>query len=173
MLGQLVIRVTVVDARRVVGFVCQDDTVPRLLAACCSNPGTLEELLLATEAFRRGITRAVFDGLIDFDRAVARSGTGQLYQRPEGVVNLKSVSNVFEAIEPALLLYAMNGEGELPLLIIDLPAKTLSKSESLSMQRASTVGVHDGETATTRSVTYELPSAWAIKVVPPQLPAGT
>lgn len=160
------IRITLIDSKRVISFLGQEDMVPRLLASCCSNPGSLEELLLATEAFQRGITRAVFDGLIDFDRAVARLGTASQYQHAGDIENLKSVSNVFEAVEPALLDYARNGDGTIPILIIDLPSRKLSSSTALTVARADTVVVHDGEIATSRTVTYDLPAAWVIEALP-------
>jgi hypothetical protein len=161
MLGPALVRVTVIDSTRVVSFLCSDDVPARLVAGCSSNPATLEELLLATEAFQRGITRAVFDGLIEFDRRLARGESaqvqGEALDSADGLI-----TGVIEAGEAALVHQVTRHSEAWTLLVIDLPHLVCHASPKLALERRATVQVHDGRSVTIQSVTYELPGAWSL-----------
>ena len=49
------IRCTIVDRQGVVSFVAHGDALPALVAACVAGPADLEELLVLSEPYYRGL----------------------------------------------------------------------------------------------------------------------
>lgn len=67
-------RFTLRDAEKTISFIDDDIVSEYLIAACATEPGDIEELLLAVEPHHRGITARVMQGLLLFDvEAAART----------------------------------------------------------------------------------------------------
>lgn len=60
-------RFTIRDSEKTVSFAGEARLAPYLIAACATEPATLEDLLLAVEQYRGGTTARVMHGLLAFD----------------------------------------------------------------------------------------------------------
>ncbi len=81
------VRLTIVDRTKVVSLAGDVLLARQMVAACAANPNNLEELLMATEPLRPGITRQVVNGLLEFDRR----------RRQDWMVRLDPLKDIFEA----------------------------------------------------------------------------
>ncbi len=61
------IRCTVIDKDGAVSFIAHPDALPALVAACATNPTTLDELLERVEPYYRNLREYVLSGLAIFD----------------------------------------------------------------------------------------------------------
>jgi hypothetical protein len=155
------VRLTVIDSTRVVSFPVEADDVAKFLGGCCSRPTTVEELLLATEAYHDGVTRTVTDALIDFDRHTRGLGASDIARRLEA----GELDGTFEARDPQLREIATSARDDRqPLVVIDLESQTVSAPSALDLQPEGTI--ETGRTAQgerRKGITYQLPADWTIE----------
>ena len=154
------IHITVVDEERTISFPVEDETLDRVVAACCSGPAKFEDLLLAAEAFEPGITRRVIDALLDFDRAVARWGVDAMSRQLTEIDAEQRQDATFEALDSKLIRLATDNTSGVPLVIIGLETKSMKASAGIQLRRAGEVRI-DGRKRS--SVTYDLPSEWTLE----------
>lgn len=155
-------RISIVEPTRTVSFLVADNEVPRLVAACCSNPSSFAEFLAAAEAFQRGFTQRVADSLMAFDLALGRLGPDTVRDRLQRgePIERHGAPAAFEATDEAMAALAISGDD---VLVVDLSKKLLTVSAGLAVATSGAVQVHDGRAETGQSVTYELPGAWMVQ----------
>jgi hypothetical protein len=166
------IRVTIVDGTKTITMPADTLLTRQIVAACASDPESLEDLLLAAEPLRPGLTQQVINALLRFDQvSQARPKTGMLMLDP--------ASAVFEAIDPGLEELSMQG---LPggLTIFDLEEKMIyCAAPSLAsagqvLKREDVLPVVEKGQPTRKTITYSLDKSWKVLdlATAPELLAG-
>lgn len=159
------VRVTIRDGEQVVSLLAGRDTALRLVAGCAVNPLSLDELLLATEVYQRGIAAWLMADLMTFDKAWRRQGQAYIqraFDPDDGAENQPVAFQVVDELtEEAAHAPAAGG-----LVAIDLPAHHIGVAGDLEVLREDQVLVHTGERLTDQSITYILPQEWEIEPLP-------
>jgi hypothetical protein len=121
-------RIVVRDENRAMSFLMDADVVPALVAACSTEPRTVESLLLATEFYRPGITQQVMNELFHLDLWMEGDTTKvrQLHGT-EGAE--RSGPEAFEIVDPATRRLASLPDSD-GLVIIDLEHREISSGGS-------------------------------------------
>lgn len=154
-------RVTLKDAAQTVTFLTDADIASRLIAGCSSNPGTIGELLLATEVFRRGITTAIMSGLIAFDKTHQHEGPAQALALATAATDEGIIWGAVQVVDDQTRALA-HDDGDTPLLVVDLAARTIRASGAFEVQTSGEIQAHDGKGLTGRAITYVLPQEWDV-----------
>ena len=160
-----VVRMTIRDGQETVSFLAGRDTALRLVAGCAVNPLTLEELLLATEIYQRGIAAWLMGGLIEFDKAWRHGGKAysETVFGPDADMANRPVA--FQVVDE-LTETAAHTPADGGLIMIDLPAHHLRVAGDLTIPVEGQVLVHNGRRLTDQSITYILPQEWEIEPLP-------
>ena len=74
------IRATIQDANQTISFLTSLPTVMRLVAGCSINPKDLNELLIATDIYERGLAAGLMADLMEFDKSLQRQGDTLIHQ---------------------------------------------------------------------------------------------
>jgi len=160
-----VIRVTLQDPQQTISFLTAEDIAHRLLAGCSANPGTVGELLLATEIFQQGISTAVMSQLMTFDKTLQRHGPARAHQflaNPDQ--SHEKVRGAFQVVDAHTAALAVAAEDH-PLLILDLTERTIHVSGELQVRSTGEILAHTGDELTDRSITYVLSQEWTIQAL--------
>lgn len=161
------IRVTLKDPQQTISFLTGEDIARRLVAACGANPGTAGDLLLAAEIFHQGIAAAVMVELMAFDKALLRHGTAQAAADPQtGEEANKLVRDAFQVVDEDTRARAFTATQH-PLLVFDLPQRTIQAPAQLDIQPSGELLAHSGNQLTGRAITYVLPKQWTLATIPP------
>jgi len=156
-----VIRCTVIDARGAVSFIAHPDALPALVAACATNPTTLEELLERAEPYYRNLRDYVLSGLAVFDehntpedpRAI-REALAKLppHQHP--------VFRVLDDVTREASLQPVKAGA----VVFNLRAKRIIQivNNYREIKRSGYARVFDGQGFTGRVFRYRLPEEWAL-----------
>jgi hypothetical protein len=156
-----VIRLTVVDERGTVSFIAHWAAASSLTAACSHDPRTLDELLVASRRYDRGLYDLVRSGLAVFDE----------HNLPE---NLAHIHAQLETLEPRrtpvfrVLDEKTRNASVTPVragvVIFNLRAKRIVQIENTydTLTRVGEVNYHNGKFLSKRQFSYELPSTWSI-----------
>lgn len=157
------IRVTIQDIDEAISFLTELPTVMRLIAGCSINPTSLEELLVATDIYQRGLAASLMADLMEFDKALHREGTDFIHQEIAQAQQAEQpLTRTFQVIDETTRTESRRSQG-CSLVIIDLNARHIQASPDLDILRKSSVHVQIGETETNRMVSYILPAEWEIK----------
>lgn len=155
-------RVTLKDATQTVTFLTDAGIASRLIAGCSSNPGTIGELLLATEVFRRGITVAIMNGLIAFDKVHQHEGPAKALEMATAATDEDLIWGAVQVVDDQTAALA-HDDGDAPLLILDLTTRTIRASGAVEVQTSGEIQAHDGKGLTGRAITYVLPQEWDVQ----------
>jgi hypothetical protein len=71
------LRYTLHDSEKTISFIDDESLTQCFIAACTSEPETIEELLVAVEPYYSGITARVMQGLLMFDAELSGRGDDQ------------------------------------------------------------------------------------------------
>jgi hypothetical protein len=156
-------RVTLKDAAQTITFLTDAGIAGRLIAGCSSNPGTIGELLLATEVFRRGITVAIMKGLIAFDKAHQQKGPAEALAIATAAKDEGIVWGAVQVVDDQTAALARD-DADAPLLILDLTTRTIRASGAVEVQTSGEIQAHDGQGLTGRAITYVLPQEWDVQL---------
>jgi hypothetical protein len=157
-----VLRVTIQDVHQTISFLAELPTCMRLIAGCSINPKSLDELLIATDIYQRGLVASLMAQLMEFDKALHRHGPGAIHQQ---------ISNARQAGQPFKPAFQVIDEmteeesrraGDGSLVFIDLNTHLIRTSPDLNIPRKAEVRVQIGETESDRLVSYILPAEWKI-----------
>lgn len=151
------LRITIVDHSKTVTLPGDELLARQLVAACAANPETLEDLLLATEPLRPGITRQVINGLLRFDQK----------RHQEWMVNLDAFHDIFEVMDAHLDQLSLQG---LPggLILFDLYEKNVwiaaphITGQGGEIKREDTLPVFENGQISKKTITYSLDKVWKI-----------
>jgi hypothetical protein len=156
-----VMRLTVVDPSGTVSFVAHSSAALALTAACAGDPPTLDELLLASQRFDRGLRDRVLEGLEIFDR---HNGPGNLHIIHGLLATLPPrdmpVFRVLDDVTRQASLDPVRAGVVLFNLINRRIVQIQNTYEPLA--RAGEVNYHNGRFLSIHLLTYELPSHWSI-----------
>ena len=157
------IRVTIVDREQTVSFLTNPETSQRLIAACSANPTSLEELLIATDIYQRGIAAAVMADLMEFDKSLHQNGGAVIHaaisQARAGREAFLPAFQVVDAITAQAAYEAGGGE----LVAIDLTNQAIRHSIGIEITHSGEVNVEAADKSPLPSVTYILPEKWTIQ----------
>jgi hypothetical protein len=154
-------RLTVIDPVGTASFVAHSSAALALTAACSSNPTTLDDLLVASQRYDRGLRAMVQRGLTIFDEhnlpnqldAIHR----QLSELPSRDV---PPFRVFDAVTLEASLRAVRAG----VVLFNLPARRIVQIENTyePLRRSGEVNFHNGKFLSIRLLPYELPPTWSI-----------
>jgi hypothetical protein len=156
-----VIRLTVLDERGTVSLIAHGAAAGSLTAACAHDPRTLDELLVASKRYDRGLRDLVVRGLAIFDEHNLpddmRAIHAQLRELPPRQTPVFRVLD--EVTRNASLTPVRAG-----VVIFNLRAKRIVQIEYTydPLTRAGEVNYHNGHFLSKRLLSYELPSTWSI-----------
>jgi hypothetical protein len=163
------LRITIVDVAKTVTLPGDELIARHLLAACAANPETFEDLLLATEPLRPGITRHIINGLLHFDRK----------RRHNWMVQLDPFADIVEVSDPYLEQLSLQG---LPsgLILFDLNEKNVwvaappISNQNGELKREDTLPVFENGQISSKTITYSLDKAWKVidLMAPPEILAA-
>lgn len=159
------VRVTIRGREETVSFLTGRDTALRLVAGCAANPLTLDELLLATEVYQRGIVGWLIGDLMEFDKAWQRQGDEYLESAFGSGADAANEPGAFQVVDQ-LTEKAAHAPPDGGLVVIDLPAYRILVGGDMEVPAEGRVLVHTGERLTDRSITYILPQEWKIEALP-------
>ncbi|GAC1474299.1 MAG: hypothetical protein PVSMB7_29200 [Chloroflexota bacterium] len=155
-------RIVIRGVNREISFVGDTETVSALVAACATEPKTLEALLLATEPYQRGIVDQVMGEMMKFDLWMQGGATKVRVLRPEKGTE-PVLPRAFEVVDPLTrqLAYLPDLDG---LFIIDLDTREITGPTSASQGparhgsviRSDETGEYEIETI------YRLGHAWTL-----------
>lgn len=157
------IRVTIQDTDQTISFLAEYTTVLRLIAGCSINPKNLDELIVATDIYQRGLAAALMADLMEFDKSLHRQGADFIHQeitqaRQAG----EPLKATFQVVDDITAEESKQPRG-CSLIMIDLINHTIQTSRDLEIPRRSDVNIQIGETQTERLVSYILPEEWEIE----------
>lgn len=157
------IRVTIEDDKQAISFLAEYATVLRLIAGCSINPTNLDELLIATDIYQRGLAATLMADLMEFDKVLHRQGAGSIHQK---------IAQAHQAGQPLKMAFQVideitKDESRQPfgcsLALIDLKTRKIQISQDLDIRSKAEVSIQIGETETNRLVSYILPAEWKIE----------
>ncbi len=154
------VRITVVDDFKMVTLPGDALLTRQMTAACASDPESLEDMLLATEPLRPGVTRRVINALLHFDHT--RNHDAKL-----GPLLLDPATAVFEALDARMQTLCLQGlSGGLAVFdlsekIIYCAAPALSR-EGAELKREDELPVVEKGEITRKTVTYSLDKSWKV-----------
>lgn len=135
------------------------------VAGCSINPANLGELLMATETYQQGITASVMVELMEFDKTLRHKGPSFIHEAISSAHaqgnTLEVTFQVIDEITEREALVPRNCE----LVVLDLSHYNIVASESLDIPFSDEVHIYNGQTRTTKTVTYILPQNWTIKPI--------
>lgn len=156
------LRVTIQDANQTISFLTELPTCMRLIAGCSISPKSLDELLIATDIYQRGLVASLMAELMEFDKALHRHGPLAIHQRiAEARQAGQPFKPTFQVIDEMTDEESMRAGGG-SLVIIDLNTRRIQTSPDLSIPPKAEVRVQIGETESDRLVSYILPAEWKI-----------
>jgi hypothetical protein len=159
------IRVTILDTDQTISFLAEMPTVLRLVAGCSINPANLDELLIATDIYQRGLAAMLMSDLMEFDKTLRRKGADFIHQAiTEAEQGGEALDLTFQVIDEITRMEAMRCRG-CPLVIIDLKARQIHLSADVAIPPAGEVRIRVADTDTDRLVSYILPQDWKIEQV--------
>ena len=156
-----VLRCTVIDQRGAVSFVTHGDALPALVAACASNPGTLEELLQRAEPYYRNLSEYVHSGLAVFDE---HNTEGHYEAIHKALTTLpRHRQPVFRVVDD-LTREASLRPVKAGAVIFNLRAKRIVQlvNSYREIRRSGHGRIFDGRSHTSAVFRYRLPEEWAL-----------
>ncbi len=163
--GIRLVRITIIDDRQTISFISEEDTVLRLVAGCTINPSSLDELLIATDIYQRGLAAVVMADLIAFDKLLDRHGFGFIHQQiSQARDENQPFEMAFQVVDDITEEEATKPR-KCDLLLIDLVTRTIRATQDLDIPSAGEVHIRIGDVETERRVSYILPKDWEIGVL--------
>lgn len=157
------VRVTVKDQEETVSFLVEQGTLPRLVAACSISPASLGDLLVAADVYERGIAVHVMSELMEFDNAVRNQGLDHFRKTLKRARQRNELfERTFLVMDQLSRLEALRARG-CPLVLFDLPERSICASDELGLTASGEVRIRDGEVTTDQTVSYFLPEGWSIE----------
>lgn len=154
-------RFTIVDGRSRLSFVGPVTALPSVVAACSSNPTTVEQLLGELDRFQPTLADSVRSGLAVFDE---HNVAGHLDHIHAALDLCKP-----QDLPPFRVLDARTREASLTpvragVVLFNLSARRIVQIQNTysEIQRKGRVRVMDADTQRVRVQAYELPADWSL-----------
>jgi hypothetical protein len=155
------IRLTVVDEKGAISFVAHWAAAASLTAACSHDPSTLDELLVASRQYDRGLRDLVMRGLAVFDEHNLPEDLRAIHQQLNTLPPRKTpVFRVLDDVTRDASLAPVRAG----IVIFNLRAKRIVQIENTydTLTRVGEVNYHNGQFLSKRLLSYELPATWTI-----------
>ncbi|MGH2442672.1 MAG: hypothetical protein ACRDFX_05875 [Chloroflexota bacterium] len=152
-------RFTIVDRQGTVSFVDDGFLMLAIVAACASNPITLQEMLVRVNQVDQRLRDRVLAGLAVFDEHNVEGNyqnIRQLLQTPDEEPLFRVVDDLTRqrSLEPT----------RTGLIIFNLKDRRIVQvlNHFYAVERRGEVHLHNGRRYSRRTVPYELPDSWSI-----------
>lgn len=156
-----VMRFTVIDSHGRVSFVAPCATLETLVAACASEPGTLEQLLHAVDDLQEGLGERILNGLAVFDEHTSSANPRWIHAAldfcaPQDTPTFRVVDS---RTQEASLTSVRAG-----VVVFNLVAKRIVQIQNTyaEIRRKGRIRVVRGNRPTARIHRYELPADWSL-----------
>lgn len=136
----------------------------QIVGACAPNPKTVEDLLLAAEPFRPGITKRIINALLDFERRRFQNW----------LVKLDPATDIFEVEDDHLNKLARQALSA-GLITIDLTGGVIGvavpafQKVGNELKREAELPVFENGEVSKKAITYSLDKHWKIENLDSQL----
>ena len=156
-----VLRCTIIDDSGGVSFVTHGDALPALVAACASNPGSLDELLARAEPFYANLSDYVYSGLAVFDEHNVAAHYEVIHKALTTLPRHKQP--VFRVVDD-LTTEASLRPVKAGAVIFNLKAKRIVQmvNSYREIRRIGHGRIFDGSDHTGAVFSYSLPEEWAL-----------
>jgi hypothetical protein len=154
-------RFTIVDPRGSISFVDDGFLMLPLVAACASNPTSLQEMLARVDQIDRRLRDRILIGLAVFDEHNVEGNYAAIHRvLTEGTVEREPVFRVVDDLTRQRSLEPTRTG----LLIFNLKDRRIVQvlNHFYEVEREGEVHLHNGEKYSRRTVTYSLPESWSI-----------
>ncbi len=156
-----VIRCTIIDRRGSVSFITHADALPALVAACTTNPASLEQVLSGAEPYYRNLREYVLSGLAVFDEQNAAGRYEAIHFALENLApHEQPVFRVVDDLTREASLQPVKAGA----VIFNLRAKRIIQlvNSYREIRRSGYARIFDGENHTNAVFSYRLPKEWAL-----------
>ena len=157
------IRITIIDTQQTISFPSNEDSLLCLVGGCSANPANLEELLIASDVYERGIAAALMSDLMDFDKTLHKEGPGTIHkailQSHKQGTALDLTFQVFDELTRQEATQPRACE----LVIIDVGSRSIKAPASLNVLSSGEIHIRPGGSVPGPTVTYILPQGWSIQ----------
>ncbi len=154
-------RYTIVDGAKRISFVGPVTALQSLVAACATNPRSVDQMLAAIEGYQPKLAEHVRSGLAVFDE---HNSAGNFSHIHAAIDFCKP-----QDLPPFRVLDARTREASLTpvragVVLFNLNAKRIVQIQNTwrEIERKGRVRIMDRETSTTRVHRYELPAEWSL-----------
>lgn len=156
-----VLRCTIIDRSGGVSFLTHGDALPALVAACTSNPGDLDELLVRAEPYYHSLYEYVHAGLAVFDEHNVKGHYEPIHKALTTLPRHKQP--VFRVVDD-LTREASLRPVKAGAVIFNLKAKRIVQlvNSYREIRRMGRGRVFDGNGLTDKTFSYRLPEEWAL-----------
>lgn len=156
-----VMRFTIIDRRGAVSFVAPCNAMKALVAACCSEPVSVEDLLNEAQRYEEKIAAHVLSGLAVFDE---HNCAGNYAAVHSAIESLKAHETpVFRVVDETTRQASLQPV-KAGLILFNLNEKRIVQVHNTysEIRRQDRGRVHDGGKPTGKFFRYRLPSGWAL-----------
>jgi len=157
------IRITILDSQQTISFPSNEDSLLCLVGGCSANPANLEELLIASDVYERGLAARLMAALMDFDKSLHQGGPEGIHkailQAHQQGTSLDLTFQVFDELTRQEATQAHAGE----LVIIDLTSRSIQAPASLNVRPSGEIRIRSGGATPGPTVTYILPQGWSVQ----------
>jgi len=156
-----VLRCTIIDASGGVSFITHGDALPALVAACTSNPQTIEDLLERADPYYRNLYDYVMAGLAVFDE---HNLPGHYESVHRALTRLPRYKQPVFRIVDDLTREASLRSAKAGVVMFNLKAKRIVQliNSYREIRRSGQGRVFDGRSHTSDVYRYRLPEEWAL-----------
>lgn len=156
-----VLRCTVIDRSGAVSFLSHGDALPALVAACSTNPSTVDEFLHRAEPYYETLADYVLSGLAVFDEHNTRGHYEEIHRLLTTTPRHKQP--VFRVVDD-LTREASLRPVKAGAVIFNLRAKRIIQmvNSYREIERSGKGRVFNGAQLTSSEFCYELPEEWAL-----------
>ena len=156
-----VLRCTVIDKQGAVSFITHGDALPALVAACASNPQTVEEFLERAEPYYHNLSEYILSGLAVFDE---HNTEGHYEAIHKAVTTLPRYRQPVFRVVDDLTREASLRPVKAGAVIFNLRAKRIVQlvNSYREIRRSGHGHIFDGRSHTGAIFRYRLPEEWAL-----------
>ena len=150
------LRFTLQDSEKRITYVDRAELAPYMVAACATEPTSIEELLLAVEAYSPGMTARIMQGLLEYDAGLLTgveadtAASSWYFKQP-----------VLEVVNELSDLVALTPEAE-GLVAIDLVSHEIIGRGSAKLLPRGAVTIPGARNR--QQVAYVLSDSWTVSI---------
>jgi hypothetical protein len=154
-------RFTIVDHRGTISFVDDGFLMLPLVAACASNPRSLDEMLARVDQIDRRLKERILSGLAVFDEHNVEGNYSAIHRVLES--EKRDTEPVFRVVDDLTRAHSLEPT-RAGLIIFNLKDRRIVQVINLfyAVERTGEVHLHNGERYSRRTVSYSLPETWSI-----------